>query len=207
DTGAPHDRDETATVPNGTGVLEQRVCAPGWPTGKNDDPPSSKRRLNDVGDAIAGEGEIVVHHLVGGSRLGLLDVGAGQLYLDDVGAQKRRHVRSIGNDVEGGLALLGELGTARIGPEHHGKAKGLGLGGGGTHLLDHLVLLIGSRIDRIANGGTSQLKRVPWRRGHRLIVAGAERIGTVGLEDQGYGTRMTIGTRGEQPEWGRERAQ
>src|SRR5204863_8970336 len=51
----------------------------------------------------------------------LLDMRAGQLHLDDVRAEQRRHVRGIGADIERQFAVLRELAAARIGPDHRSE--------------------------------------------------------------------------------------
>jgi hypothetical protein len=45
--------------------------------------------------------------------LGLLQVVGGKLHLDDMRAEQRRDMRGIGADVDGGLAVLGQIASPR----------------------------------------------------------------------------------------------
>src|SRR5207253_1757120 len=90
----------------------------------------------------------------------LLDVRRRQLHLDDVRAQLAGDLRRVGDDVDRGLALLGEPGAARVRPHHHREPLLLGLLAERADLLVHRVAQVRPRVDREADGGTAEPERV-----------------------------------------------
>ena len=79
--------------------------------------------------------------------LGLVDLAGGiqldvlgrRLDLDDVGTELAGDLRGIGDDVDSGLALLGDAGAAGVGPDDNRETGVLGLLGEGAQLHVHLV--------------------------------------------------------------------
>jgi len=78
-------------------------------------------------------------------------------------------------------------GAAEVDAANHDRAGGLGLEGHLAELLVHVVAVGGAGIDGEADGHAAQAQSVLEGRGHRGdgVGAGVERIGVVGLEDQG----------------------
>ncbi len=122
----------------------------------------------------------------------LLDMGGGQLHLDDVRAELRGDLRRVADDVDGGLARLRQGRAAGVGPDHHGEPDALGLFGDRPNLAVHGVAVGGARIDREADGAGAEPQGVRHRAGDRLlgIVLVGQEVVVVELEDQGDAPRI-----------------
>src|SRR5271170_7782615 len=83
-----------------------------------------------------------------------------ELDLDDISAQLRGDLRSVCDDVEGGLAFLADTRAARIGPYDDGEAVLLGLRGDLLQLLVHFAAHRRAGIDGEADRGASQAQGV-----------------------------------------------
>ena len=93
-------------------VLIDRIAALGRAAREDDDPPSGKAALDDMGDAL-GLGRSI-EPVIGLLGILLFDMLGRQLDLDDMRAEQRRHVRGISADVERQLARFGQLAAARV---------------------------------------------------------------------------------------------
>jgi hypothetical protein len=89
---------------------------------EDDDAAVAEGGLHDVRDALGqrADGDALVV-LLGGA---LVHQRGGRLHLDDVRAQLGGDLRGVGHHVHGGLGLGGEVGAARVAPQHGGQAGG-----------------------------------------------------------------------------------
>lgn len=120
-----------------------------------------------------------VHLFVGLPRGIEADMLGGRLHLDDVGAEKCRHVGGVGADVDGGFGFLVEHRAAGVGPQHDGEAGGFGLFGEFAEFLHHGELVLAARIDGEADGGAAEAQGVGDRAGDGLVLFGGEGVGGI----------------------------
>ena len=73
-----------------------------------------------MGDAVGQGIDFDRIGLIGFFGGGQFEMGGRRFNLDDMGAEKGRHMGGIGDDVDRRLALFGQVAAARIGPDHHG---------------------------------------------------------------------------------------
>ena len=156
---AADDRAIAAAVADGAGLVIDAVEILGRAAGEDDDAPAGEARLHDMGDALGQRADLDLLLLIDLLRLGLLEMGRRRLHLDDMGAEQGGHMRGIGGDVDGGLALLRDA-AARIGPDDDGEAAILGLLGELADLLHLVEGRIGAGIDGEADGRAAQPQRV-----------------------------------------------
>src|SRR5690606_5562771 len=120
--------------------------------------------LEDVADARLERAH--VDRLVCLLRVLELDVARGRLDLHDVGAELAGDLRGVGDDVDRGLALLGEI-AARVGPDDGRQADLARLADEVAEVLVHRVPELRARIDGVADGRAAEAERVLDGRGER----------------------------------------
>src|SRR5205814_4630447 len=198
----PDDRPEPTAIADGADLIEHLVVLRGGATGEDDDAPAVERRLHHVAHTLGQRPDRHLRGLVDVLRRGLLEVGRGQLDLDDVRTKLGGDVRGIGGDVRRRLAILAEAGAARIGPDDDGKAARLGFLGDRADLLVHRQPMLGARIDREADGHAAQAQRVAHRAGDGLvgILLFEEDVVIVELEDERHTARELAGARLQEAE-------
>src|SRR5690606_32487177 len=167
---AADDRAVAATVADGAGIVIARTLALLGTPGEDDDPPAVEGGLHAVADAGGRARDVDLVLLVDLLGLGLFEMVGRELDLDDMCAEKGGHLGGIGGDVDRGLAILGEVFTARIGPDDGGEPLGGRLLAHGRDLLEHVEAGGGARIDGEADGGAAEAKRVIDARGDRLVL-------------------------------------
>ena len=93
----------------------------------------------------------------------------------------------VGGDVEGGLALLAQVGAAGVGPDDDDEAVAFGLLSQGLELLVHLHARGRAGVDGVADGGAPEAQGGLHRAGHGLqgVGVGSQVLAVVELEDQG----------------------
>src|SRR5579871_3572949 len=136
---APDDRAEAASLFDGAHLVEERRILLLGAAGEDDDAPPVEGALHNVADPLGQGFDGDTLALVDFAGFVLLDMGGGQLDLEDVRAQLRGDVGRIAGHVNGRLALLAQARPARVGPNDDGQAVALGLGGVGADLLVHVI--------------------------------------------------------------------
>src|SRR5207249_3556811 len=182
---APDDRSEAAAVPDAPDLVEDRGGVLRLPAGEDHDAPAVEGALHHVPHPLGERRDrdaLLVVDLLGGR---LLDVRRRQLHLDDVRAELAGDLRRVGDDVDRGLALLGEPRAARVGPDDDGEALPLGLLAERPDLLVHRVPQGRSGIDREADRGAPEPERlVDAARERWARLTAGEAVGVVELQDQ-----------------------
>src|SRR6185295_4123233 len=90
-----------------------------------------------------------------------------RLDLDDVRAELGRDLSAVGDDVDAELAVLGDAGAARIGPNDDDEALALGLERDLAKVLVHAVAGARARVDRVPDADAAEAERVFDRAGQR----------------------------------------
>src|SRR6185312_8237038 len=153
---AAHDRAERAALRDLADFAEHLVRALGLAAREDDDALAVECTLHAMLHAVA-EGlrrdAVLLEDLL---RLGLLDVVLRRLDLDDVRAELRRDLRRVTADVDRGLAVLGDAGAARVGPDDGWKSNRFGLQDELAESFVHLVARARAGINRVADGRAAE---------------------------------------------------
>src|SRR5262249_38396483 len=140
---AAHDRPEAAALLDLAQLREHLFGALGRPAREDDHALTVETRLHDVANTVGERRDRQL--LVVLLRLGLLDVRAGRLHLDDVPAELASQVRRVRDHVERGLAVLADLPAARVRPDDRGQTVRARLRDQLADLLVHRVALARAR--------------------------------------------------------------
>ena len=115
---ASHDRAKGATGVQAADLVEDSVFPLGGAAGEDHDASATETGVDDVLDALGQGADRDLLFLVDLLGRGLLEVIGRRLDLDDVGAELTRDLGGVGDDVDGGLAVLGQAAAPRVGPDH-----------------------------------------------------------------------------------------
>ena len=125
-----------------------------------------------------------------------------------MGAELRRDVRGVRDDVDRGLALLRERGAPRVRPHDDDQPRALRLLGEPSQLLVQLEAVLRPRVDRVADADAAEPHGVRDAPGDGLprVLLLHERVAVVELQDQRDVARELARARLEEPERGGVRA-
>ncbi len=121
------------------------------PAGKDYDAPTIEGALHDMAHPVRSSPNGDAFFLIDFARGILLDVGARQFDLDNMGSQLGSDLRRVSRDVDSGFALLTQAGTPRIRPDNDGQTISFGLFSVGKNLLLHLKSMGRARVDGETN--------------------------------------------------------
>lgn len=184
---AAHDRAEAAAGIDGAGFIEQGVAiGVQGSAGEDDDATAIEGALDDVGDALGQGIARDTGALVDFGGCGLLQVGRGELHLDDVGAELGSDLGRVRRDIETGLAFLAQSTATGISPEDDRESGFLRFGGEIGELFILKATIGRARVDRVADSAAAQADGIVNRRraGAKGIFLILQHIVVVEFEDE-----------------------